>query len=218
MLLPVSSPPLPPPTRLYFVRHGESQANVLHVLSNRDLPHGLTPAGRAQVDHLAEQLIDVPFAGMYASPVARARESVAILSARLGLTYTVTAALKEIDLGVLEGRSDAASWRRHDELLEAWLGRGEWQARIEGGESFDDVRARFLPLIDALTASEPPGGPVLLVGHGSTFMCMLPLILANVSTDFARERILNYTEVVIAETRADRLTCLAWGEIRLADF
>jgi broad specificity phosphatase PhoE len=212
----VSPPQLPDRTRLYFVRHGESHANRLHVVSNRDLPHGLTPAGRAQVERLAEQLSDVPFAGFYVSPVLRARQSACILGARLGLAYTVTAALAEFDAGVLEGRSDAATWRRHDALLDAWLRGREWQARIEGGESFDDVRARFVPLIDAIT-SAPTSGPLLLVGHGGTFRCMLPLVLSNVSTDFARERGFKYTEVVIAELRADRLTCLAWGDTKLAD-
>jgi broad specificity phosphatase PhoE len=201
---------------LYFVRHGESHANRLHVVSNRDLPHGLTPAGRAQVESLAEQLIDIPFAGFYVSPVLRARQSASILGARLGLTYRVTAALAEFDAGALEGRSDVATWRHHDALLDAWLHGTEWQTRIEGGESFDDVRARFMPLIDAIT-SAPPGGPVLLVGHGGTFRCMLPLILSNVSTGFARERGFKYTELVIAEVRADQLTCLAWGDTKLAD-
>jgi broad specificity phosphatase PhoE len=202
------------PTRLYFVRHGESYANRLRVISNRDLPHALTEAGRAQVERLAKRMMGIPFAALYASPVLRARQSADILAAHLGLPYTSTAALAEFDLGTLEGRSDAASWRDYDALLDAWLGRGEWHARIEGGESFDDVRARFMPLIETLT-TKPSAGPVLLLGHGGTFMCMFPLILSNVSVDFARERRMNYTEVVIAEARRDGLTCLTWGDAEL---
>jgi hypothetical protein len=30
------------PIRLYSARHGESLANTLHIISNRDLPHQLT--------------------------------------------------------------------------------------------------------------------------------------------------------------------------------
>lgn len=210
----------PPATRertcLYFVRHGESYANRARVFSNRDLPHDLTPAGCAQVERLAERLIDIPFTGLYASPIPRARQSATILSARLGVAYTVTAALAEVDMGVLEGRSDAASWRRYDALLDAWLSRGKRQARIEGGESFEDVRARFVPLIDTLRLA-PSAGPVLLLGHGTTFICMLPLVLSNVSVEFARKRSIGHTEVIIAEMRADRLTCLAWGDTSLAE-
>jgi len=32
--------------RLNFVRHGESQANLLEIFSNRGLKHGLTERGR----------------------------------------------------------------------------------------------------------------------------------------------------------------------------
>src|SRR5215813_10095755 len=127
----MSGPDSHQPTRLYFVRHGESEANSLHMISNRDLPHGLTETGLAQMEQLAERLKVIPFAAFYASPLLRARQSADILAARLRLPYTVTAALAEFDLGILEGRSDATSWRRFDELLDAWLGRREWHVRIE---------------------------------------------------------------------------------------
>ncbi len=36
--------------RIYLIRHGESQANLLHEISNRGLRHGLTPKGREQAE------------------------------------------------------------------------------------------------------------------------------------------------------------------------
>jgi broad specificity phosphatase PhoE len=168
------------------------------------------------MERLAERLRGIRFAAFYASPVLRARQSAEILSARLGLAYTTTAALAEFDMGVLEGQSDPASWRCHDALLDAWLRKRQYRARIKGGESLEDVRARFIPLIDGLR-STPPAGPALLLGHGGTFICMLPEVLSNVSVQFACERGLGHTEAVIAEVRADRLICLSWGHARLAD-
>jgi len=39
--------------KLYFARHGESEANTLGVISNRGLKHGLTDTGRlARMDLL----------------------------------------------------------------------------------------------------------------------------------------------------------------------
>jgi broad specificity phosphatase PhoE len=49
------------PTRLLFVRHGESEANARHVFSNRGLPHRLTARGRAQVERLAARLAGTAF-------------------------------------------------------------------------------------------------------------------------------------------------------------
>jgi broad specificity phosphatase PhoE len=36
-------------TRLYFVRHGESEVNVLRVISNRGFVHGLTATGQCHL-------------------------------------------------------------------------------------------------------------------------------------------------------------------------
>ncbi len=54
--------------QLYFVRHGESEANLTHMFSNRDAPHALTAHGRAQVAALTEKLQGIRFGAFYASP------------------------------------------------------------------------------------------------------------------------------------------------------
>ncbi len=197
--------------QIYFVRHGESDANLRHVFSNRDAPHGLTERGRAQVEALAEKLRDIRFGAFYCSPIPRARQSADILAARLGVGYTVTPALLEYDVGELEGRSDAESWRHYDEVREVWFRERRWEARTGGGESFEEIRARFMPLIEQLKMADSPL-PALLLGHGGTFTCMLPLALANVDFGVVRERSIDHTEYVLAETRGDELVCVRWGE------
>ena len=196
--------------QLYFVRHGESEANLLNVFSNRDAPHGLTERGRAQVEALADKLAGIRFDAFYSSPILRARESAAILAARLGIAYTLTPALLEYDVGVLEGRCDPESWRHYDEVREAWFRERRWEVRTGGGESFEDIRRRFVPFVEQLTAA-PAQGATLLLGHGGTFTCMLPLVLANIDFSFVREHGLGHTEYVLAERRGDALVCVQWG-------
>lgn len=203
--------------QLYFVRHGESASNITQVFSNRNPANGLSEKGRAQVRALADQLAGVPFAAFYCSPLQRARESADILSARLGIDYVTTAAIAEYDVGELEGRSDAASWQRYYDLIDVWFRGRDWTARIAGGESFDDIRARFLPFIDGLLASSPHG-PAPLLGHGGTFRCMLPLILSNVTFDLASKHGLDNTSVVIAEQRSDGLVCVQWRGRAISDW
>jgi broad specificity phosphatase PhoE len=197
--------------QLYFVRHGESDANVLQTFSNRQLPHGLTGVGRAQVEDLAQRLAGVPFARFYCSPILRAQQSAEILSARLGIDYVTTSALAEYDVGELEGKSDAESWRRYFVLRDAWFRDRDYAARIEGGESFDDIRARFVPLIEEIRES-PPSGPVLLLGHGGTFHCMLPLIVLNITFDLVVEHGMGHTSVAIVEERPEGLVCVQWKD------
>ena len=121
-------------TLLYFVRHGESEANVLHVFSNRELVHGLTDTGRAQVQALADQLAGVRFDAFYTSPILRARQSAQIVSDRLGLPFEVTPALAEYDVGILEGRWKARVLSEHGGLctLDAGAARG-----VFAGERLD---------------------------------------------------------------------------------
>ena len=57
---------------LYFARHGESEANIQNVISNRGLQHPLTLNGRKQAARLAEHLKDAGLAGIFCSPIQRA--------------------------------------------------------------------------------------------------------------------------------------------------
>ncbi len=203
--------------QLYFVRHGESEANLLGVFSNRGTPHSLTKRGREQVESLARKLQNIKFDAFYSSPLLRATQSADILAAHLGLSYITTPALTEYDVGVLEGRSDPESWRRYYEVRDAWLLYGRWDLRIEGGESFEEIRDRFMPLLDGIRATGPSSGDVtLLLGHGGLFACMLPLLLSNVDHRFVLEHGLGHTDYVLAEVRGCETVCVRWGEVVLA--
>jgi broad specificity phosphatase PhoE len=199
--------------KLYFIRHGESEANIQHVISNYASPFGLTERGRQQVHALADRLKDRPIATMYSSPVLRAMDTADILYGSLDLPYRVTEALREYNCGILEGKSDEESWRLHRQYYEAWTLRHDYLSKPEGGESFIDIQNRFVPFIESIKSNSEEH--ILLVGHGGLFHLMLPLILTNIDDDFVKSRGIGHTESVIAELRADGFFCLQWGEIQL---
>ena len=201
--------------RLMFVRHGESQANVLEVFSNRGWKHGLTALGRVQAQRLAETLAGASVTTIWSSPLLRAVETAEILAARLGVGFATTDALREFDCGVLEGRSDAASWDRYRQLNEAWFIHRRWRERIEEGESFLDIRARFVPFVQGLLASPAENDTAVLVGHGGTYVAMLPEILVNIEGDLVRRLAFENTGTVVAEVRPQGLVCLSWCGQRL---
>jgi broad specificity phosphatase PhoE len=198
--------------KLYFVRHGESEANTRHVISNRESPFQLTDLGRGQAKVLAERLKDIPFTAIYSSPVRRARETAEILSRALRLPYQVTEALREYDCGILEDQSDAVSWRLHREIYEDWTLNHNYQRQPDGGECFEDIRERFVPFIEALIHDGLDNNDhILCVGHGGLFQLMLPLVLINVDDAFVRSHEIDHTHCVIAEQRREGLVCLQWG-------
>lgn len=196
--------------KLYFIRHGESEANTRHIISNRASPYHLTERGRQQAQQLAERLADVPIDAIFSSPVLRARETAQILSTAFGVHYQVTEGLREYDCGILEERCDAESWALYSKYYKEWTLHQNWESKPEGGENFLDIRNRFLPFIESLK----DGGRenILLIGHGGLFQLMLPLILTNVDSDFVRSHMIHHTEPIIADLNSEGWVCRQWGD------
>ena len=199
--------------RIYFARHGESEANILRVHSNRDVPHPLTAKGRGQAMGLARKLADKSVTRLFTSPIMRAVQTAEILSNALDVPYEVTDALREYDCGILEGRADEAAWQQHFAMVDTWIHEGNLDACIEGGESFIDIRDRFVPFIQRLLSdyrSTPAN--IILMGHGGLYRLMLPLVLVNADYDLILNRPVNYTTCIVAETRTEGLTWIEWKD------
>jgi broad specificity phosphatase PhoE len=199
--------------RLYFARHGESEANILHVFSSRKGKHGLTPTGIQQAEQLALQLQGISFAGLYSSPLLRATQTAEILSQRLAIPVQIADALREFDVGIFEGRSDRTSWQTFIDLLGAWRKGHRWSEGIEGGESYNDIRHRFFPFITDLKKTyQDKKVNLLLVTHGGILRTMLPLLLPNIDQTRAWESQLDYTTCIVAELYRDTWFCRQWGD------
>ena len=208
----------PQQMKLYFVRHGESEANTRSVISNRESLFGLTDRGRQQAIILADQLKDILITAIYSSPVLRARDTADILSQSLRQPYQVTGALREYDCGILEEQSDDASWGLHREIAEDWTRNHNYLRKPKGGESFLDIQNRFLPFIKSLTYDGlHTNHHILFVGHGGLFQLMLPLILTNVDDAFVRSHGIAHTDCVIAEQQPAGLVCLQWGRFKFVN-
>lgn len=204
--------------RLYFIRHGESEANLVNEFSNRNhSKHPLTEKGRQQAQALAEKLRDVKFAAIYASPLLRARQTAEILNAPHGLEIQITPAIREHDAGDLEGRSDRAAWDEYSKLFETWIVRRDLDARMPNGESFNEMVARFNQLVAGVVEKYArTDANILLVGHGGILHAMLPSLLANVDYDFGYKHLLGNAAVVIVEAKDNVLECISWDGVELA--
>ena len=54
--------------KIYFIRHGESEANIAKMYNSRDENiHGLTDNGREQIKRSAAEISGVKFDGFFAS-------------------------------------------------------------------------------------------------------------------------------------------------------
>ena len=201
--------------RLYFVRHGQSEANVQRVISNREVPHPLTELGRQQAEALARSLAEVLLAAIYSSPIMRAAQTAQIVATVKGLPVEIAAALREPDCGIMEGRGDEEAWAEHDRVMRDWVVQRRFDSCIAGGESFHDLRARFVPFVDRLIAEHGSADRnILLITHGSLLYLMLPLVLASIDPVSVHEYPMPNTGVIIAEKQANGLVCLEWCGVK----
>lgn len=203
--------------QLYFVRHGESTANLLHEFANSGFKHPLTDRGVSQAHTLAHKLSGLSFDIIYASPVMRAVQTAVILAEHLHTRLIITEALREWSVGIYEGTSDPAGWELHRQVQEDWFIHHKPESKMPGGESWLDMKARFVPFIEGLVQDgQYSERKLLLVGHGGLYLAMLPAILKNVDFSLASQGF-PYTACTVAETRPCGLHCLFWCDKPLND-
>jgi broad specificity phosphatase PhoE len=160
-----------------WARHGENVANVTKTLSFRAFDGDLTDVGRQQARDLAGRLA----AGgsdriglLVCSPLRRARQTAGILGQRLGLPVAMELDdLREVNVGNLDGRSDAEAWEIYARVLAEWRA-GDASARFPGGENRDELCARLLRALVVVASTAVATGRSLVVAHGANLRAALP--------------------------------------------
>jgi len=197
--------------KLYFVRHGESNANILREFSNSGYKHPLTEKGVEQASALARTLPGLQVKQVYSSPVMRAVQTAQILAESLQAPVEVTEALREWSVGIYEGTTDPVGWGLHCQVQDDWFILQKLDSKMPGGESFHEIQKRFIPFIEGLVGnSGNQNQSIVLVWHGGLYMAMLPAIFRNVDFAFARQHGFSNTAYAVAEIRSDGLWCNSW--------
>jgi uncharacterized phosphatase len=149
------------PTRISLVRHGETEANRLHLVAGSwDVP--LNETGRAQAAAVAELMATRQWDALYASPLSRALETGRAIGAATGLGEPeLEPRVVEQDYGTAEGMSEAELWDTWDDLDD-----------VPGREKDAAVVARAFAALDDIAARHP-GQHVIVVCHGGIIYWVL---------------------------------------------
>jgi broad specificity phosphatase PhoE len=173
-----------------WARHGENVANLTRTLSYRVFDGDLTDVGRRQARELGGRLAagGGDRVGLLAcSPLRRARQTADIVGQRLGLPVAMELDdLREVNVGELDGRSDAEAWEIYAAVLAAWRA-GDTLARFPGGENRDELCARLLRALTVVARGAVAGPPLVLadgavaerslvVAHGANLRAALPCL------------------------------------------
>jgi broad specificity phosphatase PhoE len=164
---------------LYYVRHGLTDWNLAGRLQgNRDIP--LNQAGRVQAVRCGQILADLfvrdgrtaTDCDYVSSPLARARDTMEIMRATLGLappSYGVEPRLTEISFGEWEGLTYADVMARDPDIV-AEREADKWEFRPPGGENYRQVALRVGAWYQMLERD------TVVCAHGGTGRALLALL------------------------------------------
>lgn len=166
-------------TPLFFFRHGETFYNAEgRIQGQLDTP--LSPLGRAQAAEAGRLLgaalqadgLAAEAPSWFASPLARASETMEIARRALGLPpdgFTRDNRLMELSFG----RWQDLTWPEVAALYPAAVTARKtdfWGFRPPGGESYADLAARVASFLDGLS------GPAVVAAHGGVARALMTLI------------------------------------------
>ncbi|MER7724681.1 histidine phosphatase family protein [Streptomyces sp. NPDC096323] len=154
---------------IYLVKHGETEENARGIHQGRAVGGTLSERGRDDIRTVGRTLAATGLVAdqMLVSPMSRCSESAALLTAPLTPTDArVDDRLAAKNSGHLGGRPRDLAAAEADRQ-----GVPIYQLRTPGGESSEDVQARYSHLWDELSTG--PHRTTVLVGHGGGIACLL---------------------------------------------
>lgn len=155
---------------LYLVRHGQTEYNRLGKVQGSGVDADLNETGWMQARAFFQAYRDVPFKKVFASSLKRAQQSVHGFTAA-GIATVYRPELNEIGWGDLEGQIPTSERKKVFKSLISRWDAGDTGAKMEGGESPDEVATRQEPFLRDLTLEE--SGPILICMHGRAMRILL---------------------------------------------
>lgn len=168
---------------IYFVRHGESQANIDKIYAGSRIDSPLTTKGFEQADRTAEILEGKRFDLIVSSPLRRARDTAMHIAKKVGYkdALLLEPLLAERDFGRASGRA----WTDVDADIES--------GSIEELETIPELAARMQKLLAWFRTL--PGKHIIAVGHGTAERMLQTIVMGKPAQDFWATKELANTEV-----------------------
>ncbi|MGW2235400.1 bifunctional RNase H/acid phosphatase [Streptomyces sp. NPDC001759] len=165
------------PATFVLLRHGETPLTPQKRFSGSGGTNpALSEVGREQAERVGAALARRgTVQAIVASPLARTRETAAIVARHLGLEVSVEDEIRETDFGAWEGLTFGEVRERYPDDLDRWLA----DPTVEpsgGGESFAATATRIAAARDKLVAAYA-GRTVLLVSHVTPIKTFIQLAL-----------------------------------------
>ena len=148
---------------IILVRHGQTEWNRVERFRGRaDVP--LNETGIAQAEATGQRVAkEWQPTAVYSSPLSRAVRTAEAIAKHFSLPVQIHPGLADIDYGEWQGLTPDEVRERWPAALHAWYKEPD-TARIPGGETLADLRARGMRAVNELSARHA-GQTIVLVGH-----------------------------------------------------
>ena len=183
--------------KIFLVRHGESQWNVLKkIQGQQDVP--LTDRGMKQANLIGNRLVHERIDRIYSSDLKRAYDTAEIIGKRLSLNVIPTKEFREIDFGIWEGMSNDKMHIEYYNELCLWRKEPE-RLKVEGAESLRELQLRAMAAVNKIINNEV-GDNILIVSHSATLKTII-LGLLNMDLAYFKNLTLGNVSLSIVENR-----------------
>lgn len=160
-------------TTIYFVRHGQSQANLAQIMQGSLIDTPLTELGEKQALLARKKLADIHFDAVYSSPLKRANQTATIISSQ---KPKLDERLLEFDYGTWDGRPLAELYQNYPKYFDEYhnLLPNSWE--VSSGQTYAEVTKKLDSFLNDIYQKYPTK-TLLVVSHGFTLKLLASLLL-----------------------------------------
>ncbi len=158
---------------IYLVRHGETDYNKKHIIQGSGVDSVLNETGISQGRLLFDKYKNIDFDIVHISSLQRTQQTVQHFLNQ-NIPSQKWRELDEINWGIYEGKpGNGAMHQVYKALVKSWVEK-EYNAKIEEGESANDLGIRLERFIKHLISTSHQ--KVLICSHGRTLKALVSLL------------------------------------------
>ncbi|MDR2895718.1 MAG: histidine phosphatase family protein [Propionibacteriaceae bacterium] len=192
--------------RVIFIRHGQTDSNVNHLLDTAYPGAPLNARGLAQAQALVQRLGDQPIELVASSDITRAMQTAEPLAESKGLAVKSMPQFREIYAGAWEMSplQMTPPWGGYVEVIESWI--NDPSLAMPGGDSGVGFFERYDAGLTALAGHDC----VAVVSHGAAMRTWLA-VRCHLQMTADPIWMLHNTDQVVVEGEPGDWRCLEWA-------
>jgi len=158
---------------IYIVRHGQTEYNKKHIIQGSGVDSDLNEKGRAQANAFYEAYKNEKFEVVITSDLVRTHQT-AEGFLKDEIPWDIDPRIQEMNWGVHEGKASSEAMRAdYKAMIQEWS-IGNFEARMEEGESAGELSTRLKAFIEDLKQRKEQ--KILIFTHGRTIRCFITLL------------------------------------------